>query len=294
MSPQPFPSLVGLVRVTFGVFACVETAVGRLSKAATYSATVELIQCQVCHLAVDEVIDNRTHPDNFLHIDRSEWSQEDTIDEYVKALCDETKKVEGALWRQLDLVPGKPGGEHLVEVVDKRPQMQWCGDECHTASKACFEVLEEHGEAMTEAILDGSKREDVHAATCSRPCEAKRRQKGPKGYEFHDQAFRPLTDAARKEVDKALGMLRFSQKTGAFGPGDLDRRMDEIRRNAYGDVNDDPWEGGGWGEDALEKEAEEKGKQAIREARREKKRKKQKKRRREERQKRKLAAGKEL
>lgn len=231
--------------------------------AARYSATVELIMCDVCHLAVDQVIDHRSHADNFLHIDRSEWCEEDTIDEYIKALCDETKKVEGALWRQVDVVPGP-------SVVDKRPQMQWCGDECHMASKACFEVLEEHGETLTEQILSGATREEIHAATCGVPC---RPRDAPAGYVFEDQVFRPLTDAARKEVDKALGMLRFAEKTGAFGPGDLDRRMDEIRRNAYGDPAADPWEGGGWGEEAIARET------AEREAVERKKRKKRKKRR---------------
>ncbi len=273
-------------------------AAARLSKVAHYAATTRLVQCQVCHLAVDEVIDNRTHPDNFRHIDRSEWSEEDTIDEFIKYLCDETQKIEGRLWRQLDIVAGQPGGDHLVEVVDKRPQMQWCGDECHMTSKACFEVLEEHGETLTEEILAGSTREQIHEATCGEPCARSRRLEGPKNYEFRDQVFRPLTDKARKEVDKALGMLRFAEKTGAFGPGDRDRRLDEIRRNAYGDEEDDPWEGGGWGEDAVAQENEEKEKAAEKErkkaARKARKEKKRKKKRREERKKKKKAAKAEL
>lgn len=244
-----------------------------LTRVQNDAVTVSLISCDVCHYAVDQILDHRSDGDNFRYIDSGDWSPEDVIDEYVKALCDETKKVEGALWRQLDIVPGP-------SLVDRRPQMQWCGDECHLMSRACFEVLEEAGDALSRGILYGLPRPELYASVC--PCESVSR---PDGYFFEDQPFRPLTSAGRRELDKALGMLRFAERTGAFPDGDRARRLDEIRRNAYADPDADPWDGGAWGEEAIRQE---RWKQKREERRKRKLKRKRRRRRRQRRQRSKL------
>ena len=104
------------------------------------------------------------------------------------------------------------------------------------ASKACFEV----SQTMTEEILAGSTREEIHEAMADHPvnvCQL-RRTTVPR-------PCRP-SPTQREGSGQGPGHARFAKRQG-IGDATVEWTRSAVM---HGD-QDDPWEGGGWGEEAL-------------------------------------------
>lgn len=192
-----------------------------LSKWKSLKIEKRLIACDVCRLAIIELVDLV-----------GETRTEEAALDISEQLCDPDSE-SGALWASVDVQRLSDGSG--VALVDMRPEVQFCTKECRRAAKMCSSIMEEYDGDISELIAEEMEATALVDKVCVKWSKSCVETPLPEGFVFRidDAPFRALTAEGLETVARLRKNKKMQAKTNmGLGP-QIDRLEKELREGGW-------------------------------------------------------------